>query len=293
MALRRPRGPKYVVYGAGGNVGSEIAAALLDRGGEVVAPVRNTRADLPAGVVAVDARWNDITCETILSGAEALFLLPGLAETRLLLERAKHCGVKRVVVLSSASVGDPRNVDALTQFHRRAEEAVLESGLDSTILRPQAFGSNALRWLPQVEAGDEIRVPFPDLAVASIDPRDVATVAVLAMRTREHIGASYRLTGPFAQLPAEQIELIGRAAGRKLHAVGLDDAHAREFLLQSTPARLVDAFFTLYRGGAFDESLVTDTFSSVVGRPAASFSQWLDRHKERFAAATPLGQDRP
>jgi hypothetical protein len=55
-----------------------------------------------------------------------------------------------------------------------SEEALRASGIAWTTLRPCAFMSNALRWIPQLRAHEVIRVPFGDVATAAIDPYDIA-----------------------------------------------------------------------------------------------------------------------
>jgi uncharacterized protein YbjT (DUF2867 family) len=51
---------------------------------------------------------------------------------------------------------------------------VRESGLPGTFLRPTSFMSNALRLADQIRKGDAVRVPFPDVYTADIDPYDIA-----------------------------------------------------------------------------------------------------------------------
>ncbi|MQA94496.1 MAG: NAD(P)H-binding protein [Streptosporangiales bacterium] len=69
-----------------------------------------------------------------------------------------------------------------------SENLVRASGLDWTILRPSGFMSNALQWVPQVAAGDVVRAPFAGVPIASIDPSDVASVAVEAFAREGHQG---------------------------------------------------------------------------------------------------------
>jgi uncharacterized protein YbjT (DUF2867 family) len=54
-----------------------------------------------------------------------------------------------------------------------SERAVRESGLSWSMLRPRSFMSNALRRLPQLAAGDVVRVPFAEVPVAAVDPYDI------------------------------------------------------------------------------------------------------------------------
>jgi len=62
-----------------------------------------------------------------------------------------------------------------------SEAAVHGSGLPWTVLRPSAFMSNTLEWVPQLRAGDLVRAPFAGVRAATVDPADIAAVAALAL----------------------------------------------------------------------------------------------------------------
>ena len=46
-----------------------------------------------------------------------------------------------------------------------------DPALSWTVLRPSGFMSNALRWLPQLRAGDTVREPFADLPLPDDEAR--------------------------------------------------------------------------------------------------------------------------
>ena len=106
----------------------------------------------------------------------AVFLLGGFA-TPDLLAPLREAGVEHVVLLTSRCVVGGRPDNAITRMWLDAEAAVRSSGLAWTILRPSGFHSNALRWIPQLRAGDVVQAPWPAVAIASIDPADIAAVA--------------------------------------------------------------------------------------------------------------------
>ena len=70
--------------------------------------------------------------------------------------------------------------------------------------------SNALRWLPQLRAGDLVRAPFANVPIAAIDPADIAAVAATALGSDGHTSRAYELSGPAALLPAEQVGILAR-----------------------------------------------------------------------------------
>jgi uncharacterized protein YbjT (DUF2867 family) len=269
----------YLVTGSTGNVGAELVRALIGDG----APVRAlTRADTgkptPAGVqLAVGDLNRPETLRDALAGVRGLFLLPGYQDMKGLLAEAASAGVQRVVLLSGSSAdGDQSN--AITRYMSASEAAVHGSGLAWTVLRPSAFMSNTLEWVPQLRAGDLVRAPFAGVRAATVDPADIAAVAALALRDPAHAGQTYRLTGPEALLPADRVAVLAEVLGRPLRFAGQADDEARAELSASMPVEYVDAFFSFYVEGTLDESPVLPTVPELTGRPARTFREWAEAH---------------
>ncbi|RHW23761.1 nucleoside-diphosphate sugar epimerase [Nocardioides immobilis] len=277
------RSENFLVVGAHGNVGSEVVAALLARGHHVVAPVRRPGRSLPPGATSIVADIADPTTLGIdLAAIQGMFVMAGHRGLTRLLRLAREHNVRHAVLLSAAAAEHRTHDNALTSYHLRAEEAVAESGLNWTFLRPQSFCSNALRWVPEINSGGDVRLPFPDLAVACVDPRDLGEIAALALTEPGHAGNAYRVTGPEALLPAEQLATVSTQTGIPLRGVPLNDQDTRAHLLRDNPEPIVNAFFALYRRGGLDESMLTRTVSDLLGRAPGSFADWVTRHRERF-----------
>jgi len=274
----------YLVTGSTGNVGAELVRALIRAG----APVRAlTRADTgrptPAGVqLAVGDLNRPDTLRDALAGVRGVFLLPGYQDMKGLLAEAASAGVQRVVLLSGSSAdGDQSN--AITRYMSASEAAVHGSGLAWTVLRPSAFMSNTLEWVPQLRAGDLVRAPFAGARAATVDPADIAAVAALALLDPGHAGQTYRLTGPEALLPADRVAVLAEVLGRPLRFAGQPDDEARAELSASMPVEYVDAFFSFYVEGTLDESPVLPTVAELTGRPARTFRQWAEAHAAELA----------
>ena len=273
-----------LVLGATGNVGRELVGQLSERGQRVRAVVRRDDADLPAGVEALRGDLGDTdSLAPALAGARAMFMLSGYPDRSELLQHGREAGLEHVVLLSASSAvnGTPEN--AVARYHMDSEADVRESGLGWTVLRPNSFFSNALRWRSQLANGDTVRLPFADVAVAANDPLDVAAVAAEALAHPDmHHEKTYRLSGPKPLLPGEQVEILGRALGRPLEFEAQDDESARAEMSESMPPEYVEAFFAFFRGGELDESKVHATVRDVTGREPRTFADWASAHADLF-----------
>jgi uncharacterized protein YbjT (DUF2867 family) len=273
----------YLVTGATGNVGSEVVAALADSGAKVRALVRTPR-EMPGAETVVGDLDRPDTLTGALDGVRGIFLLPGYQDVAGMLVLAARAGVERVVLLSGGSAASGDLGNAVARYMIESEQAVRESGLDWTFVRSGAFMSNALRWLPQLEAGDEVRVPFPTVRVAAIDPYDIAAVVAQALTTEGHHGRIHAVSGPESLLPEEQIAVLAKVLGRDLRCVGLTKAEARAEMEATMPVEYVDAFFSFYVDGTLDESQVLPTVREVTGRAPRTFEQWARAHADAFSS---------
>ncbi len=273
-----------LITGATGNVGGELARALVNADHTVRALVRGTsQSVLPSGVEGVAGDLNrPETLSAALDGVQEVFLLSGYQDMQGVLAEMCRAGVERVVLLSSGCVVGGEMSNAVARYNILSEAAVRESGMPWTILRPSGFMSNALRWAPQIEVSDVVRAPWSGVRVAAIDPSDIAAVAAEMLTAAGHEGHSYRLTGPESLLPADEVRILATVLGRDLRFEGQSDAEARAEMGQTMPAEYVDAFFRFFSGGEYDDSPVHPTVRALIGRHPHTFEQWALAHVEAF-----------
>ena len=274
-----------LVTGVTGKAGGDVARVLMGAGQEVRGLIRRAdqQATLPEGVEGVIGDLNQPeTLSAALAGVRGVFLLSGYQDMARLLAEIRRAGVERVVLLSgsSALVGDMNN--AVTRYMVRSETAVQESGVPWTILQPNSLMSNTFRWLPQLRAGNVVRLPFPNVRVAAIDPSDIGAVVAHVLLSEEHEGRSYRLSGPQSLLPADQVRILAQVLGRELHFEGLSDAEARVEMSATMPTEYVDAFFSFFADGKLDESQVLSTVQEITGKQPRTFEQWAVAHADAF-----------
>jgi uncharacterized protein YbjT (DUF2867 family) len=211
-----------------------------------------------------------------------VFLLGGWGDMTGLMRRIAGAGAEHVVLLTSRCVIGGKADNAITRMWLDSEAAVRASGIEWTILRPSSFHANALRWLPQLREGHVVQTPWPDVAIASIDPADIAAVAASALTEAGHGRAEYALSGPEPLTPGEQVAVLADVLERPLRYEPLSDETAREQMAATTPAPFIDAFFRFYSDHEFDDSVVLDTVERITGRPPRTFDAWARAHAHAF-----------
>jgi uncharacterized protein YbjT (DUF2867 family) len=193
---------------------------------------------------------------------------------------------RRVVLLSSPhQTPHPffQQPNPMAAFHAGLERLMAEARLESTILRPGMFASNArLWWAPQIRQGDVVRWPYGAVETAPVDERDVAAVAARALADDRHIGRDYVLTGPRAMSQAEQVHAIGDALGRRLRFVELSPDEFRRDMAGHAPASVVDMLLNAWQAASGHPAFLTSTVADVLGRPARTFEQWAADYAEEL-----------
>jgi uncharacterized protein YbjT (DUF2867 family) len=211
-----------------------------------------------------------------------VFLLGGWGDIAGVLRQIERARVEHVVLLTSRCVVGGRADNPVTRMWLESESAVRAAGVAWTLLRPSGYQSNALRWLPQLRRGDIVRAPWPDVAVAAIDPADIAAVAAAVLTEPGHEGAVHSLSGPQPLTPGDQIDTLAEVLARPLRYEPLSDEEGRAAMAADTPAPYIDAFFRFYSEGEFDDAPVVPTVQQITGRPARTFEQWARAHAVAF-----------
>lgn len=283
-----------VVTGATGNVGRTLVRELVEAGENVTAVSRKiTESDVPQGVPVVAADLADpASLRPALDGADALFLLisgdftvtagdpSGVVGE--ILKDAKAAGVARVVLLSSQGVVTRPQSGSHGDTGKAIEDAVRESGLDWTILRPGGFASNAYAWVESVRAQRAVAAPFGDVGLPFIDPDDIAGVAAAALREDGHAGQTYELTGPAPTTPRQRAEAIGAALGEPVQFVEQTREEARAQMLQFMPEPVVETTLAIIGEPSLAEQRVSPDVERVLGRAPGTFAGWAERNAAAF-----------
>ena len=278
-----------LVTGATGTVGREVVIQLLAAGEQVRGMTRNpSTAKLDARVELVKGDFaSPDTLAKAVDGVERVFSLTFGPQTgtheRDLAGLAKKAGVRHIVKLSAMG-GDGETKNAIRKWHEQGEEAIKETGISWTVVRPGGFMSNALHWCETVRTQGKVFSNYGDGKLPSVHPRDIAAVAVRALTSDGHERKTYHLTGPEALSVGEQVDILSEVLGRRIEYVPITDEVARKGMEKAgMPALLIDAlipFATFIRSGRAAE--VLPTVEEVTSRPALTFLDWAREHAEAF-----------
>jgi uncharacterized protein YbjT (DUF2867 family) len=286
---------KILVTGATGSVGRLVVKDLLSAGASVHALTRDpAKATFPedAQVFAGDLSRPD-TLQAALAGVERMYLFPAPETAREVVAMARAAGVRRIVVLSSGAVTGGMD----TTFHLPVEQAVEDSGLEWTHVRPGEFAMNKIALLgPSIRRERTVRHPHPEAGGIPVHEQDIADVAVAALLEEGHAGAAYTLNGPEIVSMREQVRAIAEAIGEEIRFERVSPEQAREEYLRLGGFAAANADYLLgfadYAGRPADPHAASDfdwsvlgplpTARDVTGRAARTFAQWARDHAADF-----------
>jgi uncharacterized protein YbjT (DUF2867 family) len=273
-----------LVTGATGNVGRLVVDQLLAAGAKVRALTNNpNKAALPAQVeVAEGYLGRPETLLPALEGVERMYLAPLPKTARQAVQLAKAAGVRRIVDLSSSNADDEAAGDPSGWHYYAVEQAVEDSGVAWTHLRPGEFMTNTLAWAEQIRFAGEVRAAYGDVAYAPIDLGDIAAVAARVLLEDGHIGKKYSMTGPEALSKFERVRIIGQAIGREIRFVELTHAQAREEMIRQGWGAAADWLLDGDAQSVGHPQTPLPTVEAITGRPATTFAEWVARHAADF-----------
>ncbi|MET9266847.1 NAD(P)H-binding protein [Amycolatopsis sp. NPDC004079] len=274
-----------LVTGATGNVGRLVVDELVARGVPVRAlTVDPERAALPDGVeVVVGSLAKPSTLPAALEGVSAVYLAPYARTVSRFCELASGAGIRRVVALSGASVGDEHPASSGHGF-AAVEKAVEAGGFDRTFLRPGAFMINSLGWAASIRERGEVRSVYPSATQTPIDLGDIAAVAAHVLSTDGHVGRTYELSGPEGVSLAEMVAAIGVALGKPVPFVELTpEEQVAEWVAAGYPEEIASWLLEMFEFTAENPQVPTGVVEELLGRPGVSYAEWAKGNVAAFS----------
>lgn len=282
----------FLIVGATGNVGSQVAEELLARGEQVRVFTRD-RAKLAnlakrwekAEVVEGDLSQPE-SFQRATSGVQAVFLMNGALDGdsfRQILEDAKQQGVRRIVFLSSVLAARPDLQIGL--MHKVKEDAIHDAGFEFTSVRASGFMSNVRQWAGSIRTEGVVYNAMGTGKSALIAPEDIAAVAVAALVSPRPLGPILEVTGGELLTVPEEVKILSKVLGRALRVIDVTTEQAADALagngLPRPVANAVAASFQAIREGRVVE--LTSTVRDLTGREPIRFAEWIEKHAATVA----------
>ncbi|AEI43788.1 NAD(P)H-binding protein [Paenibacillus mucilaginosus] len=270
-----------LVTGAAGKTGSRTASRLREMGYPVRTAGRNRAVAAEHEGEHVVFDWNEESAhEAALEGVRAVYLVGPLmvmepAKIMIpFLEKAWKAGVRRAVLLSSASV--PEGGPVFGEVHRYLREQAPEWA----VLQPSYFMQNFTEGPhgAAVRQGGDLVTAAGEGRVAFVNADDIAEVAVRALTDPVPHNTAHVITGPEALTYGEAAEILSRTAGREVRHISVSPRELQQQWMALGMPEDYAAFMAGLDEGIRDrgtESRVTDTVERITGRRPVSLAEFL------------------
>ena len=261
--------PKFLIIGGTGKTGRKVVESLRLLNQEV--RVGSRGANIPFD-------WErPETFGPALDGIDKVYItfqpdlaVPGAFEAvSLLVEIAKEKGVSKLVLMSGKGETEAE----------RCEGAVINSGLDYSIVRANWFSQNySENFLLEPVLQGVVALPMGDMKVPYVDTGDIADVVVECLLHDEHNGKIYQLTGTERFTFPQVVELISEETGRDIKFVPVKLAEYVEVMktmdLPEIYVWLIEYLFSHVLTNPDNEEITNDV-ETILKRPARSFRAYV------------------
>ena len=281
-----------LVTGGTGTTGRELVRLLQQAGKDFRVLSRDSARAATLLGEAIDVVQGDMnqpeTLKPAFAGVDSLFLLttpdPHQVEQEgHALEQAEAAGIQRIVKLSVLGASEDSPV-AFGRWHACTEKQLLESDLQTTILRPHYFMQNTLQFAAEIASNGTFHLPMRQGKISMVDVRDIAAVAFETLTSTGHEGRTYDLTGPASLGFSDVAQVLAEELGVPVQYVDVPPSDAEKALLAAgLPSGLADALITLfgiYAAGHASEC--TQAVRDIIGREPHGYQEFVRDHLAAF-----------
>lgn len=283
-------GAKILITGATGNIGAILLDKLREKKVDVIAGV-SPRQDIKKleskGIKATVIDFDKPeTVLKVLKEVDRVFLLFPLVEKivewgKNAVDSAKEAGVKHIL-RSSALGADIGSEYAVSRIQGEIDQAVIDSGISNTIIRPNSFMQNFIIYYGEsIKYDNALYLPLGAGKTSFIDVRDVATVASeILINPEGHEGKIYDLTGSSALSNHDVADILSAETGKDVQYLPIEDEMAvRGMQEMGRPQWDIDVLMSFYR--LTKEGLAAEVSSNVrdiTGNEPLNFENFVKDH---------------
>jgi uncharacterized protein YbjT (DUF2867 family) len=288
----------FLVTDVTGHVGRAVLAELANQPVAVRALLQEP-VDLPVKAPNIEAVRPDPddpgSLQRAFEGVEAAFLASGysphIAENHLkMANAAKAAGVRRFVQLSGVGANPQMCCARMLRWLGQAESGVAACpDVAVTRLRPAYMLQLLFEFAPTIAQQGLIAGPFRSNAWSWVDARDVAAVAVAALKDPSHAGRIYTVTGSeslsFPQIADRLSHILGKPV--RYHDITANEARGWLQGKGLSPV-MIEAKLEYWDACASNMLNVppNTVVQDVTGHPPRTLEEFVQDYKARFLSAS-------
>jgi uncharacterized protein YbjT (DUF2867 family) len=216
----------------------------------------------------------------------AFMYAPNPRSSNAVFEAAREAGVRKVVVLSSASVVTaPPGVNPIVERHRAAESAALSAGLNWIFIRPDTLASNCLQWISTIREERRVYTPYPEAIRSAVHEDDIALLAVAGLLGEELNERTIKMTGGVPLRISEQVKIIGNQLGHPIDCVRISPEDAMQRMAVASPGMSPAAATRLLeylKKSSATTPPASDDYWLATGLLPKSFNEWVGDNIDLF-----------
>ena len=273
-----------LVAGATGTNGSELLRQLTDKGIAARALVRDPARAADIANEHVELVRGDLSDPSSLpaafEGIEKAYIVAAVhRDTERWFQNffaaAREAGVAQLVKFSGmrADVDSPSEI---IRQHGRSDEALMESGIPYTILRPNSFYQNVLWQADGIRTSGQFYLPIGDAKQSQVDVRDIAEATVRVLTEEGHTNKAYDITGAESISYFDVAETLSQVLDKPVTYVPVPVEAAEASMLEAGmpawDAHALAEIQGLFATGVYAE--VTPDLEQLLGRRPRSFADF-------------------
>ena len=280
----------YVITGASGTLGRQVAADVLDRvdPADVVLVTRDPAkltefADRGAQVRAGD--FNDpSSLESAFAGGDRLLLISTdnlgsrVEQHRAAINAAKAAGVG---FIAYTSIPNPveENPVGVNREHRETEELIEASGIDHTFLRNSVYTEMDVPAAQGAVATGKFVTNRGDGLIAFVSRADCARAAAAVLTADGPLESVYDTTGPELVSANDLASVFAGIAGKEIEVVQVDDEATVAGLIEHGVTAEAAPVYASFGQGIREGHLevVSDSVEKLTGRRPESVKSVIER----------------
>lgn len=296
--------PRILVTGATGKTGVQVVKQLLEKGVPVRAFVHQadrrseTLRSLGAEIWVGNLHDFDDVYQALQDVQRAYFCAPllrdALSASVVFATAAQEQHVEVVVALSQW-LAEPRHTSVHTRETWLADKAFSwMPSVDLVTVNPGWFADNYMAALEPIAQFGMMPMPLGKGLNAPPSNEDIARVVVTALTSpANHIGKSYRPTGPALLAPQDLAAIFAKVLGRPVRywnaPAGMFTKVARALGFPDFTIAQVLCYFEDYKRGTFAVGAPTQTVLEVTGQQPEAFESIV----RRYVSESPLARRTP